>query len=192
MGFWSVVQTESRREHVAARFLEQGDFKIYFPRTINPRIITSRITSRQRVVPLFPGYLFVEVGQDRWWSARWTIGVVRVLMMDDRPAYVPDEFLDMMRAREVNGLIRLAQKPKPRGIGKGDMVLVLRGSLEGRTGIYQGQSGAHRSRILLNLLGREVPTVVNLRDIARIGQVPAEPLASQGQAGLLSRHKNQP
>jgi len=163
MPFWSVVQTESRREHVAAKFLAQNKFEIYFPKILNPKI-----ASRHRTVPMFPGYLFVSI-DGGWWSVRWTAGVVRVLMVDNKPACVPDEFLDAMRAREVNGLVKLAAKPRPRGIGRGEQVRVLRGSFEGRTGIYQNQSGPQRSHILLNLLGREVKAVVNLRDLARVG-----------------------
>jgi hypothetical protein len=57
-----------------------------------------------------------------------------------------------------------------RGLLCGDRVKILRGSFEGRFGIYQGQSGGVRSRILLDLLGREVQTVIATADVVRAGQ----------------------
>jgi transcriptional antiterminator RfaH len=159
MPFWSVVQTESQRENVAASFLQQAEFEIYLPK------ILVRHGVRERVAPLFPGYLFIEI-IERWWSVRWTAGVVRLLMVDDRPARVPDVMMDAIKKREGrDGLVKL---PKPRGLVCGDQVRILRGNFEGRLGVYQGQSGAQRSRILLDLLGREVLTAISTRDVERV------------------------
>jgi transcriptional antiterminator RfaH len=159
MPFWSVVQTESQREHIAAQFLQQDNFEIYLPK------ILTQHGARERVAPLFPGYLFVEI-IERWWSVRWTAGVVRLLMADDRPARVPTVLMDAIRKREgCDGLVRL---PKPRGLVCGDQVRIVHGSFEGRLGVYQGQSGVQRSRILLDLLGREVATVIATGDVERV------------------------
>jgi transcriptional antiterminator RfaH len=163
MSFWSVVQTESQRENIAARFLEQAAFEIYLPRCL------IRQGMRERVVPLFPGYLFVEI-IEQWWSVRWTTGVIRLLMVDDRPAKISTAMMDAIRKREgSDGLVKLPRKGS-RGLLCGDRVKILRGSFEGRFGIYQGQSGGVRSRILLDLLGREVQTVIATADMARVGQ----------------------
>jgi transcriptional antiterminator RfaH len=160
MPFWSVAQTESQREHIAAQFLQRDEFEIYLPK------ILIRHGVRERVAPLFPGYLFVEI-IERWWSVRWTAGVVRLLMVDDHPARVPSAMMDAIRKREGrDGLVRL---PKPRGLICGDAVRIVRGNFEGRLGVYQGQSGAQRSRILLDLLGREVTTVILTGDVERVG-----------------------
>lgn len=159
MPFWSVAQTESQREHVAAQFLKQADFEIYLPK------IQVRHGSRERVAPLFPGYLFVEINAGQWSSVRWTIGVLNLLTTNGEPARVAGSVMEAIRQREGdNGLIKL---PKPRGLARGDRVRVLRGSFEGRLGIYHGLSGAQRCRILLELLGREVPVVMQTRDVVR-------------------------
>jgi transcriptional antiterminator RfaH len=159
MPYWAVAQTESQREHVAAQFLHQAEFEIYLPK------IVTQHGARERVTPLFPGYVFVEI-VERWWAVRWTAGVVRLLMADDRPARVPTMLMDAIRKREgCDGLVRL---PKPRGLVGGDQVRIVCGNFEGRLGVYQGQSGAQRSRILLDLLGREVATVILTRDVERV------------------------
>lgn len=156
MSFWSVVQTESQREHVAAQFLAQAHFETYCPK------ILSKQGTRERVVPLFPGYLFVAIA-DHWYEIRWTIGVLRLLTIDGEPAKVPDRALSAIRKNENrNGLVVL---PKPRGLLCGDRIRVKRGLFEGRTGVYQGLSGTQRSKILLQLLGREVATVIKTCDV---------------------------
>jgi transcriptional antiterminator RfaH len=171
MPFWSVVQTESQREHTAARFLEQAAFEIYLPRTV------SRQRSSERVVPLFPGYLFIRI-IDQWWSVRWTTGVLRLLMHDNHPAQISAPVLNLIRRREDrDGLVRLPRQ-RSRGLVCGDAVKILRGSFEGRFGVYQGQSGGQRSRILLDLLGREVQTVIATADMTRVGR----PLAPRGES----------
>jgi transcriptional antiterminator RfaH len=162
MSFWSVVQTESQRENIAAQFLQQAEFKIYLPKTLIRR------GARERIMPLFPGYLFVEI-VEQWWSVRWTTGVIRLLMVNDQPAKISITMMDTIRKREgSDGLIRLPRKGA-RGLLNGDRIKILRGSFEGKFAIYQGQSGSQRSRILLDLLGREVQTVIATVDMARAG-----------------------
>jgi transcription antitermination factor NusG len=161
MSFWSVVQTESQREHIAAKFLKQAEFETYLPK------IVGQHGARERVLPLFPGYLFVEI-IDQWWSVRWTTGVIRLLMIDDKPAKVSPTLMSAIKKREdSDGLVRLP-KAVPRGLQRGDNVRILRGSFEHRFGIYQGQSGVQRSRILLTLLGRQVPVLISTDCVARM------------------------
>jgi transcription antitermination factor NusG len=150
------VQTESQRERVAARFLEQARFKTYLPKIL---IKQGRL---KKIVPLFPGYVFVEI-MDRWWEVRWSVGVVRLLMSDGKPVQVANKIMDAIRKREDDdGLVQL---PKPRGLLKGDPVRIKRGSFAGKLGVYDGLSGAERSRVLLALLGREVPVLLASSDV---------------------------
>ena len=164
MPFWTVAQTESQREHVAAKFLEQATFEIYLPKVL------IRNGARDRVAPLFPGYVFVAI-IDQWWPVRWTTGVLKLLMVNDRPAEVSEVLMRDIRKREgKDGLVRLP-KPRPRGLLPGDPVKVTRGSFADRFGVYQGQSGAQRSKILLNWLGREVRVEIATADVARAGRM---------------------
>jgi transcription antitermination factor NusG len=162
MAFWSVVQTEPQREQVAAYNLRAAGFEIYLPRI---RVMRG---ARSRIVPLFPGYLFVEIDA-QWWSVRWTVGVVRVLMADSAPAKVSREVVVMIREREDDeGLVQLPQAP---GLSAGDAVKVAHGLFEGQIGIYQGTSGASRARILLALLGREVSVLLRSVDVESIKSI---------------------
>lgn len=156
MAYWAVAQTESQREGVAAKFLKQNSYETYLPKII------AKAGARERVVPLFPTYIFVRI-EERWWSVRWTIGVLRVLMADDHPAVIPDRVVCAIQRREGdNGLVKL---PKPPSIQKGDQVVIREGSFAGWMGIYDGMNGPDRVRILLTLMGRSVPVSVRTSGI---------------------------
>lgn len=156
MPYWAVAQTENQREGVAARFLNQDNYATYLPK------IVVKGGARERVVPLFPSYLFVRI-DERWWTIRWTIGVLRLLMADNQPARIGDSIITAIQKREgENGLVKL---PKPPGVQKGESVRVLRGSFADRIGVYDGMSGPDRARILLDLLGRSVPVSLAFTDI---------------------------
>ena len=163
MAFWSVVQTESQRESVAAKFLRQQGFESYLPR------IAMKSSGRERIVPLFPAYLFVTI-IDRWYSIRWTVGVLRILTVDGIPARIGDKVMAAIQKREgENGLIKLPQAP---GIRRGQPVRMVRGSFAERVGVYDGMSGPDRVRVLIELLGRSVPVSVAVGDIVPVEIIP--------------------
>ena len=151
-GFWSVAQTETRRETTAARFLSDQGFTTYLP----------RIKVKKLVTPLFPGYLFVRI-ETHWWSVNQTIGVIHLLTAGDSPAQIRDNIVDAIKAKERGGIVRL---PPPQGLRIGQQVRVLKGSFEGHVGLYDGMSGKDRERVLLDLLGRKVPVDFHKQDIA--------------------------
>ena len=74
-------------------------------------------------------------------------------MDGSRPARVPDSVIDELRRREqADGLIRL---PKPRGLQRGDRVLIRDGPFANLVAVYAGMSGAQRVAVLLALFGGE-------------------------------------
>ena len=82
--------------------------------------------------------------------ARWSVGVVRLVMDGVQPARVPDAVIAEIRSREVRGLIELPQPPRVR---PGDAVRILRGPFEGKLAIYAGMKPRARVEVLLSLLG---------------------------------------
>ena len=152
MSYWTVVQTASSWEKLAAKGLQRAGFETYLPVT----------SARDRnhvphIAPLFPSYLFVQV-VDRWTPIASAIGVVRVLRDGDGPARLPERVLDDLHAREVNGVVRLPP------LRNGQTVRIVRGSLRGRLAVYDGMSGRDRERVLLDFLGREVRVEIRLGD----------------------------
>ena len=89
MSFWAVVQCESQSEHIVRLLLMRARYKTYLP----------RIRIRNRIVPLFPSYLFVRMVQRRWWDVMWTPHVVRLLMCGDRLAQLHEDVVKEIRKR---------------------------------------------------------------------------------------------
>jgi transcription antitermination factor NusG len=139
-GYWAVVQTQSRYEHVVRLLLMRSGHQTFLP----------RIKHRSRIAPLFPGYLFVFI-IDQWWEIRWTPHVVRLIMGGEQPAAVPETFIADIRKRQRNGFVQL-----PLPFKQGQRVRVSRGTFMGQVGIYAGMTGKQREAVLLEFMGRTV------------------------------------
>jgi transcriptional antiterminator RfaH len=151
--FWAVAQTESQRERLAQRFLEQDGFGTYLPMIHE--------TKAKRALPLFPAYLFVEI-VDHWFTASQAIGVVHLLMSGDLPAKLPANVVPMLRSRERDGIVRL---PKSRGLQLGDRVRIIHGSFADQVGLYDGMDARQRVYVLLDLFGRLTRTEIAAADL---------------------------
>jgi transcriptional antiterminator RfaH len=149
MPYWCCVQTAPAREAAAEHFLRLAGYgQIYLPRL---RIVSRRQGCRiVQKLPLFPNYLFLLVTAG-WWAARWCPHVARIITNGGaEPAHVPDELIESMRRREVDGAVEL---PKPPGLKPGDHVRVTQGPFAGHLGLYAGMKPRERIEVLLQVLG---------------------------------------
>ena len=144
MSYWAVARLEPHREQLALHCLGLAGYETYFPglRETHGRKI-------EVLPPLFPGYCFLTV-EAQWYAARWSIGVIGLIMDGVRPARVADQIIDDLRKRERNGLIELPKRP---GLKPGDEVRILQGPFAGRLGLYAGMRAHERVLVLLALLG---------------------------------------
>jgi hypothetical protein len=126
--YWCCAQVEPRRDRLASHCLGLAGYEIY-----QPLLREQRRSHGRKIIatpPLFPSYLFVWVVRG-WWDARWSPGVVRLIMDGLLPARVPDTVINEIRSRERNGFVEL---PKPRGL-VGMKVRVLQGPLKEQIGL---------------------------------------------------------
>ncbi len=98
----------------------------------------------------------------QWHAARWSPGVLKLVMGGDAPARVPDKVIGELRGRERNGLIVL---PPPPGFHHGDRVRIMRGVFAGQLGLYAGQRPHERVAVLLQICSVEL----NKTDIVSAG-----------------------
>ncbi|RME87750.1 MAG: transcriptional activator RfaH, partial [Zetaproteobacteria bacterium] len=72
---WYAVRTKPRREFEAESNLEAQGFRVWLPKTTRVVRHARRVT--EKIVPFFPGYLFVEIDMDaeHWAPIRYTRGV---------------------------------------------------------------------------------------------------------------------
>jgi transcriptional antiterminator RfaH len=162
MSYWCCAQIESTRERLALHCLSAvHHYEIY-----SPRIAASAKAQRQGVVdrPLFPGYVFVWIVA-QWWQARWSPGVIRLVLADAMPARVPDAIIDGLRKRERDGLIHL---PRARTMQRGDPVRIVGGAFTGHLALYAGMKPRERVEVLLAMLGAHQRVVLPKRDIVAV------------------------
>src|SRR5262249_32434312 len=162
--YWACAQVEPRRDRLASYCLTLAGYEIYEPR------LREQIRSRSgrkivRTPPLFPGYLFVWVVRG-WWDARWSPGVVRLIMDGLLPARVPDVVVDEIRSRERSGLV---ERPRPRGLAPGMRVKVLQGPLQNHIGLLAALRPHERVLVLLQLLGGQQRVVLARSTIEAVG-----------------------
>ena len=141
-----------------ANLMRQG-YQVYLPRFVKSFRCGGQL--RDRVLPLFPRYLFVRLieGRQPLGPMRSTVGVAGVVRFGAGYAVVPDHVIQALwaRADESTGLHRLSVAPK---LTNGASVRVTAGPFEGVEGVFQREAGADRVVVLLRLLGQEVPVCV--------------------------------
>jgi transcription antitermination factor NusG len=164
MSYW-VAQIDMRREGLATYCLQLAEYELYAP-----RVRTARERGGHRVVPLFPGYLFLLATARGWWRARWAPGVVRlVLGGGEEPATVSDAVIDELQSRERGGLIVLPPPLRPGDkFRQGDRVKITDGVLRGLVGLVEGMRPHERVGVLLELLGSVRPIELPSADVERL------------------------
>jgi transcriptional antiterminator RfaH len=157
MSYWCAAQLQASRERLALHCLSKvNGFEVY-----SPRIRPARARRSDDTRPLFPGYAFVLI-VSQWWAARWSPGVIRIVLDGAAPAKVPDQVIDEIRRRERGGVVQL---PKPPGIQAGDRVKVLGGPFAGHFGLYAGMRPRARVEVLLAILGSQQRVTLPRGDI---------------------------
>ena len=159
MGYWACARLEPHRERLALHCLGLAGYVTYLP-----RIRERRLSHGRRIEvrpPLFPGYAFFVV-EAQWHSARWSVGVLGLIMNGLQPAKVPDRVIDEIRGRERNGLIELAPPPSLR---RGARVRILAGPFRDHLAIFADMKPRERVEILLQLLGGEQRVTLAKKDI---------------------------
>jgi transcriptional antiterminator RfaH len=155
---WYLVYAKPREESVAKTNLERQHYETYLPLM---RQVRKRLGRRVTVVaPMFPRYLFIHLDEttDNWGPIRSTLGVVSLVRFGMKPAQVPDSLITTLRAREDETGIQVvsADEFKP-----GARVRLTEGGFAGYEGIFQAKSGRDRVVVLLDILGRPTPTIVD-------------------------------
>lgn len=157
---WYVVQCKPRREADAANGLRD-----YLGLTTYVPEVIKRVRGKERRVPFFPGYLFLQA--DLQEVQRSTInsapGVLRLLESGSRPQPVPSATVRSLRERleELNahGGLRYSFNP-------GDPVVLTGGPFKGLEAAFLGPTtGKSRVKVLLYFLGRLSEAQVDMDEL---------------------------
>jgi transcriptional antiterminator RfaH len=153
---WLVVSTLPHRETYACENLLRQDFNIYCP------MLTKRIKHARNVYdaprPLFPGYIFVEYKPklETWRPILGTYGVKSVVRIGEQPSLLCGSFIDGLKARETDGVIRKQTSP----LEVGQDVAIQGGPFDGLVGKVIELRDKDRVLLLLHLLDQQTKTHV--------------------------------
>jgi transcriptional antiterminator RfaH len=153
---WYAVYCQPHRESAAAAHLKNQDFVVFFPKREK---IIRHARKREKVRrPFFPGYLFVELDIEhaRWRSINSTVGVIRIVMQNDRPAPAPMGVIETIRAACGDGDI-LRFNPD---LSVGQRVRVVDGPFADFVGELDQLTDSERVRVLLDIMGGRTRVVL--------------------------------
>jgi transcriptional antiterminator RfaH len=159
---WHAVATRPREEAVVVRHLVRQGFEPWLPQFRMTRRHARRVEFA--AAPLFPGYLFVALDAERqpWRSVNGTRGVRHLICQGDRPAIVPDAFIDELRSRRDAGGFVVLPQPELR---PGDRVRFRGGPFAAQVATILRVGEGDRVWLLMELLGRPVTTAARREDI---------------------------
>lgn len=157
---WFAIQSQPHREPAAAKQLRNQGFHVFLP--LRPTTWRHARQVETRLVPFFPGYLFVALDLDRhrWRSVNSTFGVQKLVMFggETRPTPIPAGIIEafMSKADErgclhPNGLLRVGEK-----------VQIQAGAFANQLGkLIALDDDAGRVRVLIELLGGRIPAILS-------------------------------
>ena len=163
---WYALRSKSRKEDAVWRQLQTQGYEVFYPclrvHPVNPR--------SRKIVPYFPGYLFVEVDLEQSGISvfQWMPHTVGLVNFGGEPSIVPENLILAIQKRvdeinEAGGEIFDGLKP-------GEKVWISDGPFQGYEAIFDGRlPGSERVRVLLEFLGnrRKVPVVLDASQIVR-------------------------
>lgn len=148
-GCWFAVFSKPRRETEAAEQLTHQEFTVFLPQVRVQRRLRGQW--RDVIEPMFPRYLFLwaVLGQDDLRPVRSTRGVVDLVRFGGELRPVPEPVIAELRRICEGGVLDL---PSP--LAPGSRVRILTGPFAGHEAELLHTDGAHRARVLLELLGQ--------------------------------------
>jgi len=160
---WYVVHSQPHAELKASEHLVRQGFETFLPRCKRWRTHARKRELVSR--PLFPRYLFVsfDLERTRWRSIFSTVGVSNLICQGELPTRVPLGAVEAIRAAEEAGLFDASQTVQQ--LQPGSLVRVATGPFADLVGRIQSMGSPGRVRVLLGILGSEIPTNMAVSDV---------------------------
>lgn len=154
---WYALRTRHQHEKVAAASLSNKDFETFVPLYDSVRQWKGR--KKLLSLPLFPCYIFLRGGIQRWRDVVTTPGVQGFVEIAGRAAVVPEAEIEAVR-RVVNGTFQAEPCAWPY-LECGESVRVKSGPLAGIEGILVRKRNQLRLVLSVEMLGKAVSIEVD-------------------------------
>lgn len=151
---WFLLQTKVKQEQRAAENLERQDVVSFCPMIRVDKISRGR---RAEVLDvLFPGYLFVQLGESSvsTTAVRSTRGVSHFVTSAGAPIKVPQGLVEQLRQRvTADADVVMSQLPKP-----GAKMQIIDGPFKGLNAVFTEPDGNNRAIVMVTLLSQQLKT----------------------------------
>lgn len=157
---WIVVNTKSNCEMKACVNLMRQGFKVFFPKIEKTFIKFKRICKTLK--PLFPGYIFVHVEDNKnWTKINYTYGVFKILSYSEKIYYLPSEVMGNIKKNcDENGIFK-----KRRNMKKGEKITFIKNSFFTLDAVFDEYIDKKRAFIFLEFLKQKIKANVKISDI---------------------------
>lgn len=159
---WFVVRSKARKEDLALRSLERRGIAAFCPRILEP----VGWTNDWATVPLFPGYLFVDIVlHAAYHTVVWTPGVKSFVSFGEIPTAIAPGIINFLREQTgPDGVIRPV-----RTFRAGDRVRIKRGPFAGLIAIIEKPCAERgRIRVLMDVLRQGTSVELPLAAVGRL------------------------
>lgn len=149
---WQLAVSAPGVEHLVAARLARQQLPFHIFRHLEVRVARGR--KQERLVPTFPRYVFAwcPLGSTRR-EVSETYGIVAMV-----EGVVPQPIMDdLLKRADRQSIIDFPKPPRAERFLPGERVRVAGGPYQGFDAIWSCRSGAARCRVLLGMMGRQVP-----------------------------------
>jgi len=161
---WYVVQTKPSNEHRVETNLSNQEIEVFLPLLETFQYANGKMV--QKIKPLFPNYLFARLDIDlHYYKVKWTRGVSKILGVGSEPIPISERVVQTIKERMGdNNLVKLED-----GLERGNLVQFTSGPFKDLMGVFDRRmSDGKRVRVLLGLVGVEVPVQVSRYQIKKV------------------------
>ena len=161
---WYVVHTKPSNEHRVDTNLSNQEIEVFLPLLETFQYTNGKMIPKIR--PLFPNYLFAKLDIDvHYYMVKWTRGVSKILGVGSEPIPISEKVIQTIQERMgENNLVKLED-----GLEKGNLVQFTSGPFKDLMGVFDKKmSDGKRVRVLLSLIGVDVPVQVSRYQIKKV------------------------
>jgi transcription antitermination factor NusG len=155
---WFVINTKPKKEFQVERLFHEGGIDFYCPRYIH----------ETRSKPFFSGYGFIYFEYpEQYKLVRYTRGVKRVIGNQEGPIPIPEEIIQQIKQREVNGYIELEKYGEVPEMG--DEIEIMEGPMKGLRGMFRKEmTDKERVIVLLNYVSYQGQLIIEKKKLKKV------------------------
>lgn len=147
---WYIIQFKRDRHRLAECNLNRQGFKTFLPVHIISRRKSAKFVDK--LVPLFPGYMFVMMGATKRESQKInsTYGVSKLVQFGEEPYRVPTEVISILK----NQCDHSGRFYSNKNLDEGDLIEISNGPFANFIGTIDAIDAKQRITVLLNFMGQ--------------------------------------